>query len=89
LACPLVLWRGDLLDDGSGVGGSLGSSVQDLELAVVDCHGDDHAAVGVADLEFDTGDHEQGLAGDHPADVGGGGWLGGRRPAIGAPCSGR
>ena len=65
----------DLLDDGSGVRGQLRSSVQDPELAVVDCHGDDLAAVGVAGLEPDTVDHEQTLTGDHPADVGDGGRL--------------
>ena len=35
---------GDLLDDGSGVGGQLGPIVQDAELAVLDDHGDDPAA---------------------------------------------
>jgi hypothetical protein len=66
--------------------------VQDPELAVVDCHGDDLAAVGVADLEFDAGNHEQGLAGDHSADMGGGDWLSGRaachRGAVQRPVSG-
>jgi hypothetical protein len=38
------------------VGGRLGSGVQDPELAIVDCHGDDLAAAGVAGLEPDTGD---------------------------------
>ena len=76
----------DLLDDGSGVRGQLSSSVQDPELAVVDCHGDDLAAVGVAGLEPDTVDHEQTLTGDHRLTwVMVAGWPG-QRAAIEAPC---
>jgi hypothetical protein len=79
---------GDLLDKGPGVGGQLGSIVDDPELGVADRHGDDLAAVSVADLEFDSGDHEAALAGDHPADVvtAAGRAVGGG-PASRAPCS--
>lgn len=85
---------GDLLDDGPGVGGQLGSIVDDPELGVVDRHGDDLAAVSVADLEFDSGDHEAALAGDHPADVGdgcgpGGGWRPGEPGAVQPPAGSR
>jgi hypothetical protein len=43
---------GDLLDDGSGAGGQLGSVVQDAELAILDDHGDDLAAVDVTEVDF-------------------------------------
>jgi hypothetical protein len=47
---------GDLLYDGSGVGGQLGPIVQDPELAVLDGHGDDLATVDMtkADLRLAT-----------------------------------
>lgn len=44
--------------------------MEDAELAVLDDDGDDLAAVGVAEVDFCSGDHEAALAGDHPADLG-------------------
>jgi hypothetical protein len=61
-----------------------------LELAIVDRRNGDLAAVTVADLEFDSGDHEAALAGDHPADVGeGGGWRPGEPGAVQAAAGSR
>src|SRR5215831_17971323 len=68
---------GDLLDDGSRVGGQMGPIVQDLELAVLDDHGDDLAAVDIAEMDLDPGDHQGALAGDHAGHAQGrSGWCG-------------
>jgi hypothetical protein len=41
--------------------------VKDPELAVLDDHGGDLAAMDVAEVDLDSGDHHAALAGDHDA----------------------
>src|SRR5829696_4826817 len=60
------LEAGHLLGPSSGQGLDRCWAVEELEVAVIDQHGDRGAGVAMADLEFLAGDLDAALAGDPP-----------------------